>query len=443
MKIKLSDHFTYKRLIKFVAPSIFMMVFISIYGVIDGLFISRCVGKTAFASINLIMPFIMVLGGMGFMIGTGGTALVAKVLGEGDKRKANKYFTMLVMFTFILGAVLTVLGIIFLRPISYFLGASDEMIGDCVSYGRIVIGFTVTFMLQNLFQNFLVVAEKPNIGLASTVAAGCTNIVLDALFVAVFDWGVVGAAFATGISQCVGAAIPFVYFLIPNKSLLRLTATGIEILPIIKSCTNGISELMSNISASIVSMLYNFRLMDMLGEDGVSAYGVLMYVQFIFIAIFIGYVIGVSPVIGYNYGSSNSDELKNIFKKSIIIVCVVGVILTIMALSFSGLLARIFVGYSPELFELTKHAFFIFSFSFLIAGINIFASSLFTSLNNGLISAVISFSRTLVAQVAAILILPNIFGTDGIWYSTVVAELLALIVSSAFIVFCAKRYRYM
>ena len=442
MDIKISDHFTYKRLLKFVAPSVFMMVFISIYGVVDGLFISRCVGKTAFASINLIMPFVMVLGGMGFMVGTGGTALVAKVLGEGDKAKANRYFTMLVLFTLILGAVLTVGGIAFLRPIAYFLGASEDMIDNCVIYGRIVIGFTSSFMMQNLFQNFLIVAEKPNIGLIATVAAGCTNIVLDALFVALFKWGVAGAAFATGISQCVGAIIPLAFFLTPNKGLLKLVPTRIEIMPILKSCSNGISELMSNISASVVGMLYNFRLMDMLGEDGVSAYGVLMYVQFIFIAIFIGYVIGSAPIIGYNYGADNKKELNNIFNKSFIIVVTVGTALTALAVIMSAPLSKLFVGYSPELYELTKHAFSIFSLSFLLAGINIFTSSLFTSLNNGFISAVISFTRTLVAQVAAIIILPNIMGTDGIWFATVSAEMVSLVVSCSLILCFAKRYGY-
>lgn len=443
MEIQLSDHFTYKRLLKFVAPSIFMMIFISIYGVIDGLFVSRFVGKTAFASINLVMPFIMILGGMGFMIGTGGTALVAKTLGEGDKNRANRYFTMMVYFTLILGAVLTVLGIAFMRPIAYFLGASDEMIGDCVIYGITVIAFTTSFMLQNLFQSFLVTAEKPKLGLWATVAAGVTNIVLDALFVAVLEMGVLGAALATGISQCVGALIPLIYFIRKNECVLKLTKTKLEIKPIVRACTNGSSELMNNISSSIVSMLYNFKLMELLGENGVSAYGVIMYVQFIFVSIFIGYVIGAAPIIGYNYGAGNNRELQNIFLKSTVFMAISGVALTLAAILLASPLANIFVGYDEELFELTEHAFYLFSVSFILVGLNIFASNLFTALNNGLISAVISFLRTLVFQTLAVLLLPELIGSDGIWYSIAIAEIAAFIISLVCVVVYRNRYHYL
>lgn len=444
MQIQLSDHFNYKRLLKFVAPSILMMVFISIYGVIDGLFVSRFVGKTAFASINLVMPFVMILGGMGFMIGTGGTALVAKTLGEGDNKRANRYFTMMVYFTLILGATLTLFGIVFIRPIAYFLGASDEMIGDCVVYGVTVIAFTTSFMLQNLFQSFLVTAERPNLGLLATVAAGVTNIVLDAFFIAGLKMGVLGAALATGISQCVGALIPFVFFLKKkNECVLKLVKTKLELKPIIKACTNGSSELMNNVSSSIVSMLYNFKLMDLLGENGVAAYGVLMYVQFIFISIFIGYVIGAAPIIGYNYGADNRNELKNIFGKSVVLMALAGVLLTLTAILLASPLAKIFVGYDKELYELTKHAFYLFSISFILVGINIFASNLFTALNNGLISAVISFLRTLVFQALSVLLLPEIIGADGIWYSIAIAEIAAFIISLICVIGYKNRYHYM
>ena len=443
MQIQLSDHFTYKRLLRFVAPPIFMMIFISIYGVIDGLFVSRFVGKTAFASINLVMPFVMILGGMGFMIGTGGTALVAKTLGEGNKEKANKYFTMMVYFTLIMGAVLTALGVVFIRPIAAFLGASSEMMNDCVVYGTTVIAFTTSFMLQNLFQSFLVTAEKPQLGLLATVAAGVTNIILDALFIAVFKMGVIGAAFATGISQCVGALIPLVYFLSKRECVLKLVKTKLELKPIVKACTNGSSELMNNISSSVVGMLYNIKLMNMLGENGVSAYGVIMYVQFIFISIYIGYVIGSAPIIGYNYGADNRAELKNVFSKSVVFMTVSGAILTASAFLLASPLAKIFVGYDKELFELTKHAFYLFSFAFLLTGLNIFASNLFTALNNGLISAVISFLRTLVFQCIAVLILPELIGSDGIWYSIAIAEVAAFILSLIFVIAYRKKYHYM
>lgn len=442
MLIQLSDHFTYKRLFKFIFPSIAMMVFISIYGVIDGLFISNFAGKTAFAAINLIMPFIMVLGGMGFMIGAGGTALVAKTLGEGDNEKANRYFTIMVLFTVILGAVLTLFGIVFLRPIAYFLGATDYMIDDCLKYGRIVIAFTVSFMLQNLFQNFLVTAEKPNLAFIATAGAGVINIILDAAFVGLFKWGVVGAAVATGISQCVGTVIPLLYFFKSKESKIKFAKTKLEIKPIVKACTNGSSELMSNISSSLVSMVYNFQLIKYLGENGISAYGVLMYVQFIFVAIYIGYIIGVAPVIGYNFGADNSKELKNIFKKSVIIMSSAGIILTVMAIVLANPLAHIFVGYDAELKALTVKAFKLFAFSFLLAGLNIFASGMFTALNNGAVSAIISFLRTLLFQLLSVILLPIIFDTDGIWYSITVAEIFAFIISLIFVLVYRKRYKY-
>lgn len=441
--ISLSDHFTYKKLLRFTLPSITMMVFTSIYCVVDGLFVSNFAGKTSFAAINLVMPFIMVLGGIGFMIGTGGTALVSKVLGEGDREKANRYFSMMIMLTAILGVILTVIGIVFIRPVAYFLRATDEMIDDCVIYGRIVIGFTVSFMLQNVFQSFLIAAEKPKLGLIATVAAGVTNMILDALFIAVFKWGVAGAAIATGISQCVGGILPFIYFIRPNTSLLKLVKTKLELRPLINACANGSSELMSNISSSLVSMLYNWQLMNYVGEDGVSAYGVLMYVQFIFIAIYVGYAIGCAPIVGYHYGAQNDSELKNMLKKSTILMGGSGIVLTALAMALSAPLSKIFVGYDEGLYILTMHAFKLFSFSFLLAGFNIFVSSFFTALNNGGISATVSFLRALVFQTASVIILPIFFDIDGIWWAITVAEVFAFIISLTFLIAKRKKYRYM
>ena len=343
--IRLSDHFSYSKLLRFTLPSIVMMVFTSIYGVVDGLFVSNFVGKTAFASVNLVMPFVMILGGMGFMIGTGGTALVSKILGEGDPDTANRTFSMMVLFTLALGIVLSAGGIIFMRPVSRFLGATDAMMDDCVLYGRIITGFTFAFMLQNVFQSFFIAAEKPKLGLKVTVAAGLTNMVLDALFIAVFKWSVAGAAIATGLSQCVGGVLPLVYFLRPNSSLLRLSPTRLRLRPILAACGNGSSELMSNISSSLVSMLYNFQLMRLAGEDGVSAYGVLMYVQFIFISIYIGYSIGCAPIVGFHYGAQNHAELKNMLKKSVLLMCASGAVLTLLARLLAAPLAKLFVGY--------------------------------------------------------------------------------------------------
>lgn len=443
MKIKLSDHFTYSKLLRFVFPSIIMMIFTSIYGVVDGLFVSNFAGKTAFASINLVMPFVMILGGIGFMIGTGGTALVSKVLGEGKKEKANKIFTMMIIFTLLLGTLLSVIGVVSMPWVADFLGATEEMMADCIIYGRIVTGFTVAFMLQNVFQSFLIAAEKPKLGLLATVLAGVTNMALDAIFIIVFKWGVAGAAIATGLSQCVGGIFPLIYFSRDNSSLLRLTNTKLEIKPILNACGNGSSELMSNISLSVVSMIYNFQLMKYVGEDGVSAYGVLMYVQFIFVAIYIGYAIGCAPITGYHFGAQNHGELKNMLRKSAFLSAISGVVLTILAIVLSSPLAKLFVGYDEELYELTRHAFSLFAYSFLLAGFNIFTSSFFTALNNGAVSAAISFMRTLIFQTSSVLILPIFLGVDGIWWAITVAEVFAFILSLIFLFVKREKYHYM
>lgn len=442
MSIQLSSHFTYKKLFYFCLSPIIMMVFTSIYGVVDGFFVSNYVGKTPFAAVNLIMPFIMILGSVGFMIGTGGSALIAKTLGEGDREKANSYFTMLIKFTVVLGILLTLIGIVFIRPISFLLGATESMIEDCVVYGRTVLLFNTVFMLQNVFQTFLATAEKPKLGLAITTTAGITNMVLDALFIVVFNWGVAGAAIATGIGQCVGGLLPLIYFIRPNSSPLQLKKSKIDGKTLLKACTNGSSELMSNISSSLISVVYNLQLLKFAGENGVAAYGTIMYIQFIFIAIFIGYTIGTAPIISYHYGAGNHKELKNLLRKSLSIVSITGVSMMAAAWLLSSPLSKVFVGYDAELFELTEHAFQMFSFSFILAGVNIFSSSFFTALNNGAVSAAIAFLRTLVFQIASVLVLPLFLGLDGIWYSITVAEVLAFCISLIFLLLNRKKYHY-
>lgn len=440
--IQLSDHFTYARLFRFVLPSIVMMVFTSIYGVVDGLFVSNFAGKTAFASINLIMPFLIILGAMGFMLGTGGTALVSRVLGEGDKERANEYFSMITLFGILLGVILTVVGVLAMRPMAILLGATEAMVDDCVLYGRIVVCFLTSFMLQNMFQSFLIAAEQPKFGLLITLAAGVTNMVLDALFVGVFRWGIAGAAIATGISQTVGGVVPLMYFLFSKSSPLRLRWTKFEAQPLLRSCANGSSELMSNISGSLIGMLYNAQLMRFLGEDGVATYGVLMYVQFIFVAIDIGYSIGCAPIISYHYGAQNHPELRNLLTKGLKVMGILGIVMTIAAISLSGTLANIFVGYDATLCELTRHAFHLFSFAFLLAGFNIFLSSFFTALNNGGVSAAISFLRTLVFQAASVILLPMALDVDGLWWAASAAEALAFVVSIGFLLALKGKYHY-
>ena len=419
-----------------------MMICTSIYGVVDGYFISNFIGKTPFAAINVIWPFIMILGGTGFMLGTGGAALVAKTVGENDRDKANEYFTMIIIFTILLGAVLTILGDAFIRPISKLLGADESMLDHCVIYGRSVVSFVIFFMLQNVFQSFLAAAGKPRLGLVVTVLAGLTNAGLDYLFIVVFKWELIGAGLATGIGQVVGGVIPFVYFMMPNGSLLRFKKTKLELKPLLKVCGNGSSELLTNIASSIVGILYNLQLMSYIGENGVAAYGVLMYVQLVFLAIEIGYSIGSAPIISYNYGAKNTAELKNLFKKSMISMSISGILLSALAQLLAAPLAKIFVGYDAQLYELTVFAFRRFSFAFIFTGITIYSSGFFTALNNGLISAILSFARSLVFNVSFVLFLPVIFGVEGIWWASFTTEVSAFIVSCVFFIVERKRYDY-
>ena len=441
--IQLSDHFTLGRLFRFCLPSVVMMVFTSIYGVVDGYFVSNFVGKTPFAAVNLIMPFLMILGGVGFMIGTGGSALVAKYLGEQNDSQARRVFSMMMIVTLILGITTSALGIIFAENVAQLLGADSELLPYCVTYARTCLIFNTMFMLQNVFQSFLVTAERPKMGLAVVIAAGCTNMLLDFLFIALFELDVVGAALATGLSQTVGGLLPLIFFLRRNNgSKLHMVRTRLEFRPILQACANGASELMTSISSSIVSMLYNFQLLRLAGQDGVSAYGVLMYVQFIFAAVYIGYAIGTAPITGYNYGAQNHAELKNIRRKSIKVTLTAGVIMVIIAELLAPVLAGIFVGYDKDLFGMTVHAFRLFSFTFLLSGFNIWCSSFFTALNNGAVSAAVSFLRTLVFQLAAVLILPIFLKLDGVWISVAFAEVCAFVISLLFLIAKKKKYDY-
>ena len=442
MNIQLSDSFTYKKLIRFTIPSVIMLIFTSIYGVVDGIFVSNFAGKTPFAAINLIMPVFLIIGGIGFMIGTGGSALVARYLGEGQKEKANETFSMLVYVSLVFSLIVSVLGAFFIRPIAYSLGARGSMLSDCTLYASILLPSMFAFILQNEFQSFFIVAEKPQFAMWVTVGAGVTNIVLDALFVAVFSWGLMGAAIATAISQLVGGLVPLLYFVFSKKSPLKLTKARINVRDLIKSCTNGSSEMMTNISMSIVTILYNFQLMKFSGEDGVAAYGVIMYVGFVFISAFIGFCVGSAPIISFHYGANNHNELKRLRRMSTVIILVVSVFMTVVSLLLARPLSRIFVGYDRELLDMTVRGFVIYCFSFLIVGFNIFGSSFFTALNDGLVSAIISFLRTLLFQVVSILVLPLLFGLDGIWFAVIMAEGLSLFAVIIFLKKMQPKYKY-
>lgn len=443
MQIQLSDHFTYKKLFRYVLPSILMMLFTSTYSIVDGFFVSNFVGKTAFAAVNLIMPLLLGVSSVGFMLGTGGSAIVSMTLGQGKGRLANRYFSMIVYATFVLGCGFAVLGFFLSPNIARRLGAEGDLLSFCITYGRILFAAIPLYMMQTMFQSFFVVAEKPGYNLKITMAAGLTNIVLDFVFIKVLGWGIQGAAWATAVSYLVGSIVPLIYFFRQhNSSPLRLGATGWYGRIFVKTCTNGSSEMVSNLSASVVGFLYNLQLMRYAGEDGVAAYGVLMYAGFIFVAIFIGYAIGSSPIVSYHYGAENKPELHNMFGKGLVLMVAGGVVLVSLGQIFAVPLVALFTSYDAQLMEMTLWGSRICLFSFIFVGINIWGSSFFTALNNGLVSALISFLRTLVFQVAAILVLPLIFGLTGIWFAMVSADLLAAVVTVMFLVRLRRRYGY-
>ncbi len=444
MEIQLSEHFTYRKLIRFTLPSIAMMIFMSIYGVVDGFFVSNFAGKTPFAAVNLIMPVLMILSTVGLMFGTGGTAIVSRTFGMGKHKEANQYFSLFVYVSFVLGVIFAILGIVFIRPIAMLLGAEGELLENCIVYSRIILAALPLCILQMLFQSFFVAAEKPQLGLWITVFSGITNMVLDAVLVILLpkELKLAGAAVATAASQVVGGALPIFYFMRKNSSILRLVKTHYDGKVILRACTNGSSEFMSNVAMSLVGMLYNIQLFKYAGEDGIAAYGVMMYVSMIFSAAFIGYSIGTAPIIGYNYGAQNHTELKSMLRKSLFMIAVFGIAMTASSELLATPLTQIFVGYDKALMELTVSGFHIFALSFLLMGFAIFFSGFFTALSDGVTSAIISFLRTLVFQAGAVLILPLFWEIDGVWISIVTAELMAVIFGVIFLIAKRKKYNY-
>lgn len=442
MNISLSEHFGYKKLIRFTLPTIVMMIFTSIYGVVDGLFVSNVVGSDAFAAVNLIIPVTMILGAFGFMFGTGGSALVAKTLGEKNKKKANEYFSMLIYMLAVLGIILVIVGIPLLRPLAKVLGATEDMLPTCITYGTILMVSLPIFIIQNSFQSFMVVAEKPRMGLGVSILSGITNMILDFLLIYIFRFGVAGAAIATALSQVVGVVVPMIYFARENDSPLRLVKTKFDFKAILKAAVNGASEMVSNISMSLIGMLYNWQLMRIVGPSGVVAFGVIMYAGFIFSGTYFGYSVGSAPIIGYHYGAGNHKELKSLLKRSLVLLILAAIVMTGLAELTAGLQAKIFVSYDRDLMEFTKNAIQLYSISYLVSEINIFASSFFTALNNGMVSAVLSFLRTFAFLVVAILAAPVVLGVNGVWLAVVFAEGLSLVVSIVYLKVCQKKYHY-
>lgn len=440
--IKLSDHFTYQKLLRFTLPSIVMMIFASIYSVVDGLFVANLVGDLALSAVNIMFPVEMIFGSFGFMLGTGGSAIVAKTLGEEKPALANRYFSMFLYTILAVGVLLSAAGMIWTEPIARLAGASDLLLGDCVTYGRILFGGTAVFMLQTSFQSFFVVAEKPHLGLALSLAAGVTNMVLDYVFIDVLNMGIAGAAWATDIGCCIGGIIPLFYFFHPKRNGLRLTGTQFYGRQLRNACVNGSSELMSNVSASVVSILYNHQLMRLIGEQGVAAFSVMMYVDFAFAATFLGFSMGSAPIVSFHYGAENHSELHSVYRKSMTIIGVTSLAMVALSEGLSRPLASAFVGFDPGLMEMTVHGFRLFALCYFCNGLNIYASAFFTALCNGLVSALISFVRTLVLRGGMVLLLPALFGLDGIWLAVAVAETVCALLSGAFLVAKRKKYHY-
>lgn len=434
--VDMSKHFNTAALLRYTAPSMVMMVFTSIYTIVDGFFVSNYAGKTAFAAVNLIMPFIMILSTAGFMVGTGGGALVAQQRGKKNDEQANRYFSLIIWFALVLGIICALVGFFAMEPVARFLGASDELVPICVLYGQISMVSLPMFMLQFAFQPLFSTAGKPTLGLVITIISGLTNIVLDFVLVGYLNMGVAGAAWATVASEYVGGLVPLIYFLMPNKSFLRLGKTKFDIKVIGKTCANGSSEMMSNIAMSVVAIVYNWQLVRLLGEDGVAAYGVIMYVGMIFGAILMGYVMGSAPLMSYQHGADNKVEKNSLLRHGLAIMAVGGICALIAAQLLAPTVADIFTSYDEGLKELTIHAFRLYSIAFLLTGFSVFGSSLFTSLGNGVISAFISFMRTLVFETGSVILLPLIFGADGIWTSVIVAE----IASTTLVSLCVIKY---
>lgn len=442
MKVELSGHYSVRRLALTSLPAIAMMMITSIYSIVDGFFVSNFAGSTEFAALNLVWPALALVSAIGLMIGTGGSALVSKTIGEGDTGRACSIFTMLIRLCLEAGAVVTVLLFIFMKPVVVALGAEGDMIPLAVTYGRIVVLSMPMFILQMAFQSFYMTAERPELGTRMSIICGCLNIALDAIFIIGFGWGLTGAALGTTIALAAGGAYPLIFFASKrNRTHLRFVKTrGFDWGAILKACTNGMSEYVGNIALNVVSIGYNLQLMKYIGEDGVSAYGIIMYVGFIFAAVFIGYNLCVSQVIAFNYGAGNKAELKSLLFKSLGLIAAAGTVMTAIAEFTAPGLSRIFVGYDEGLCAITRHALRIYMLSFLLCGFNMFCSAWFTALGNGLVSALAAFVRTLVFELATVFILPGIIGIDGIWCSVCVAEVLAAIMAAALIYGFRKRY---
>ena len=441
-RLHLSEHFTYGKLLRFTLPSIVMNIFSSVYIIADGYFVANFAGKTEFAAVNLIMPFLNILGTIGYMFGVGGSALIAKTLGEKKQEQANRLFSLIVLVSAGLAVLMMAAGFVFMPQIAGLLGAEGSLLEYGVLYGRIFILALPSWIWVYEFQLFFVTAEKPSLGLAVTICAGLCNVVLDALFIICFQWGIAGAAAASALTQIVGGVFPLIYFGRRNDSLLRLVKPVWDGGAVVKCCTNGSSEFMAEAAVSFVGIFYNIQLLKYAGEDGVVIYGLLMYVSLIFTAIFVGYSNGIGPVFSYHYGAQDHGELKSLLKRSLTIIGVTSVMMFVLSEGIAHPFSALFLRDAVDLLPDAVHAFRIISVAYLFTGMAVFGSAFFTALNNGQTSALISFLRTFVFELGAVLLLPALLGVDGIWYSVVFAELMAAATGSIFMFALRRKYHY-
>lgn len=441
MTNSIAQKFNVFTLLKFAFPTMVMMVFMSLYTIVDGIFVSRLVGSNALSAVNIVYPVISLLIACGIMLSTGGSAIVARQMGEKREQEARENFSMLAVVSVLTGIVILVLGLMFLEPICRILGGTPVLLEDCKIYLGVLLGFGPLTMLQMLFQTFFVTAGKPGLGLGLTLTGGVVNMVLDYVFMGPMQMGVLGAALATGLGQAIMAVAGVVYFL-KVKGNLYFVKPVFRGNILLQSCGNGSSEMVSNLSTAVVTFLFNITMLKLAGEDGVAAITIVLYGQFLFTALYLGFSMGVAPVVSFNYGNQNHAQLKRIYKICIGFILGSSVFILGIALLFSEPIVGIFTGEENHTYELAVEGFFQFSFNYLFAGINIFASALFTSLSNGKISAIISFCRTFVFITVSIVLLPRVMGITGVWLSVPLAELVTLFISITYLKGQKEVYHY-
>lgn len=438
----IAQEFNLISLLRFVAPTVVMLVFMSLYQMVDAVFVSKFVGENALSALNIVYPFPSIVIAVSIMLATGGSAIIARNMGEGKEKEAKENFSFIVLVGAVIGVAIATAGILFIEPLIYMLGATPSLYDYCYEYLFILVLSVPLSVFQMLFQSFFVTAGKPHLGLTLTVLGGVSNIVLDYVFIVLCGFGVSGAALATSIGYSIPGLFGLIYFAVSRKGTLYFVKPVFRWGVLFKCCINGSSEMVNNLAVAVTTFLFNVLMLKYEGEAGVAAITIVLYAQFLMTSAFMGFSSGIAPVVSFNYGSGNVRQLKKIFKISVWVIAVVSAAVFVIAETCSDVVIMVFTPAGSEVFGLTKYGFAIFSFSFLCTGMNIFASALFTAFSNGKISAILSFLRTFVFLTACLLFLPLFWGVDGIWLAVPVAEVMALFVSVYYLVRFKKVYQY-